>query len=149
MSIGGFGIRDSINRHATPQVKWEIIHPQLPILRITAHASQTLPLQVSPLPPQAQDGSETEWDYVRKINAETEYSVSFVISLQNRWTSFDEPNRWVTRFREDLVPGYTVGTNRVDNSFFLIDEEVPHPNQWDDTDYMQHRIIGPVVLNRP
>ena len=31
-------ITDSINRHATPQVEWEIIHPQLPILRITAHA---------------------------------------------------------------------------------------------------------------
>ena len=28
----------------------------------------------------------------------------------------------------------------------MIDEEAPHPNQWDDTDYMQHRIIGPVVL---
>ena len=138
-------ISDSINKHATPQVEWEIIHPQLPILRITAHASQALPLQVMPLPPQATDGSETGWDYIQRINKETEYSVSFVISLQNRWTSFDEPNRWVTRFREDLtIPN--VRDRSGGNSFFLIDEEVPHPNQWDDTDYMQHRIIGPVVL---
>ena len=72
--------------------------------------------------------------------------MSFVISLQNRWTSFDEPNRWVTRFREDLVHGYTVGAGLVDNGFFIIDQEAPHPNQWDDTDYMQHRIIGPVIL---
>ena len=34
----------------------------------------------------------------------------------------------------------------MNNGFFVIDERVPHPNQWDDTDYMQHRIIGPVVL---
>ena len=144
-TIPCWAISDSINRHATPQVEWEIIHPQLPILRITAHASQALPLQVLPLPPQATDGSETGWDYIQRINKETEYSVSFVISLQNRWTSFDDPNRWVTRFREDLTPPNVIERLR-GNLFFLIDERVPHPNQWDDTDYMQHRIIGPVVL---
>ena len=138
-------ITDSIKRHTTPQVEWEIIHPQLPILRITAHASQTLPLQILPIRPQAKDGSETGWNYTQRVNAETEYSVSFVISLQNRWTSFDEPNRWVTRFREDLTLPNVTERNR-GNVFFAIDERVPHPNQWDDTDYMQHRIIGPVVL---
>ena len=95
-TISCWPIEDSIKRHATPQVEWEIIHPQLPILRITAHASQTLPLQVLPIRPRAKDGSETGWDYTQRVNAETKYSVSFVISLQNRWTSFDEPNRWVT-----------------------------------------------------
>ena len=30
--------------HATPWIEWEILHPQLPILKITAHADQTLPL---------------------------------------------------------------------------------------------------------
>ena len=29
----------------TPWVEWEILHPQLPILKITAHAEQTLPLE--------------------------------------------------------------------------------------------------------
>ena len=140
-----WSIRHSINGHATPQVKWEIIHPQLPILKITAHASQTLPLQVLPLPPQAQDGTHSASTYARRINEETEYSVSFVISLQNRWTSFDDPDRWVTRFREDLT-GPNITDRSSGNIFFMIDEEIPHPNQWDDTDYMQHRIIGPVVL---
>ena len=28
----------------------------------------------------------------------------------------------------------------------MLDPELPYPNYWDDTDYMQHRIIGPVVL---
>ena len=32
----------------------------------------------------------------------TKYSVSFVISLQNRWASFDDPNRWIIRFKDDL-----------------------------------------------
>ena len=27
--------------HITPSVEWEILHPQLPILKITAHADQT------------------------------------------------------------------------------------------------------------
>ena len=138
-------IRHSINGHATPQVEWEIVHPQLPILKITAHASQTLPLQVLPLPPPVQDGSESVSDYVYRTNRQTVYSVSFVISLQNRWTSFDEPNRWVTRFREELTPP-NVTDRSSGNIFFVIDERVPHPNQWDDTDYMQHRIIGPVLL---
>ena len=31
--------------HLTPWVQWEILHPQLPILRITAHADQKLPLR--------------------------------------------------------------------------------------------------------
>ena len=32
----------------------------------------------------------------------TKYSVSFVISLQNRWASFDDPNRWIIRFKDNL-----------------------------------------------
>ena len=31
--------------HITPWVEWEILHPQLPILKISAHADQTLPLE--------------------------------------------------------------------------------------------------------
>ena len=113
----------AVEDHRTPRVEWEILHPQLPILRVTVHTDQLLPLaQV------AQDGA--------RLN--TRYSVSFVMTLQNRWASFEDPNRWLLRFREDLelyqVPPWK------------LEEDLPYPNYWDDTDYMQHRIIGPVVM---
>ena len=39
---------DGINRRQNPKVEWEILHPRLPILRITAHAERELPLQNNP-----------------------------------------------------------------------------------------------------
>ena len=66
----------------------------------------------------------------------TRYSVSFVISLQNRWASFDDPNRWIIRFKDNLYR----------TKPWELDPDLPYPNYWDDTGYMQHRIIGPVVL---
>ena len=112
--------------HLTPWVQWEILHPQLPILRITAHASQKLPLRPAGLE------SDTQTSYSSQIR----YSVSFVISLQNRWASFNDPNRWIIRFKDNLYGA----------KLWELDPELPYPNYWDDTDYMQHRIIGPVVL---
>ena len=121
--------------HITPWVEWEILHPQLPILKITAHADRTLPL--------APAGLEKIWQNDRisikprySKNMSTKYSVSFVISLQNRWASFDDPNRWIIRFKDELY--FTKP--------WELDPELPYPNYWDDTGYMQHRIIGPVVL---
>ena len=83
--------------------------------------------------------------------------MSFVVSLQNRWTSFDEPYRWIIRFQEDLqtanreaakLENTPSASNNRDGFFrpHLLDPDLPYPNYWDDTDYMQHRIIGPVVL---
>ena len=51
----------TLQNHQAPEIQWEILHPQLPILKITAHASQHLPLK-----PQ---------DYT-KARARTNYSVS-------------------------------------------------------------------------
>ena len=79
------------------------------------------------------------------------------MSLQNRWTSFDEPDRWIIRFQEYLQTAYSYapGSESISaapstrDGFFsphLLDPDLPYPNYWDDTDYMQHRIIGPVVL---
>ncbi len=127
-------------------------------------------------------------EHAEKLDASTRYSISFVISLQNRWTSFDDPDRWVVRFGEDLsayeaephfvdlgqgknpefvpddqynkididyVPDHWNGydTNLLKRSRSIASQMVYHrdpnlvyPNYWDDTDYMQHRIIGPVVL---
>ena len=111
--------------HITPWVEWEILHPQLPILKISAHADQTLPLEPAGLEKSSPDDAML-----------TKYSVSFVISLQNRWTSFDNPNRWIIRFKDNFYS----------TKPWKLDPKLPYPNYWDDTGYMQHRIIGPVVL---
>ena len=122
----------------TPRVEWEILHPQLPILKITAHAEQRLPLEpagLEKIPPD--DIFREDKESGRNYNMLTKYSVSFVISLQNRWASFDDPKRWIIRFKDDL---------EIYGQPWMLDPEQPYPNYWDDTDYMQHRIIGPVVL---
>ena len=166
--------------HNIPQITWEFLDPKLPILRVTAHALQRLPLTdpASYEPPKPSEA----------MNRITRYSVSFVISLQNRWTSFDDPDRWIVRFGEDLelyiapahhvdrgqgkgpsyIPDYwnprhprlRPGANdpgaideiQIDQTAHRLvsptrqDTGLTYPNYWDDTDYMQHRIIGPVVL---
>ena len=124
--------------HITPWVEWEILHPQLPILKITAHAEQRLPLEPAGLEKIPKDDIfKEDKESGRNYNMLTKYSVSFVISLQNRWASFDDPNRWIIRFKDDL---------EAYGQPWMLDPELPYPNYWDDTDYMQHRIIGPVVL---
>ena len=120
--------------HVTPWVEWEILHPQLPILKITAHADQTLPLAPAGLERISEDNVLRDRRQIS--NMSTKYSVSFVISLQNRWASFDDPNRWIIRFKDNLYR----------TKPWKLDPELPYPNYWDDTGYMQHRIIGPVVL---
>ena len=120
--------------HLTPWVQWEILHPQLPILRITAHADQLLPLAPAGMERISEDNILRNRQIYNSMS--TKYSVSFVISLQNRWASFDDPNRWIIRFKDNLYP----------TKPWELDPELPYPNYWDDTGYMQHRIIGPVVL---
>ena len=125
--------------HITPQVEWEILHPQLPIVKITAHARQTLPLAPAGMEKFSQDDHFKEGKEAgQRSDMKTSYSVSFVMSLQNRWASFDDPNRWIIRFKDDLELYLSPP--------WKLDPELPYPNYWDDTDYMHHRIIGPVVL---
>ena len=80
----------------------------------------------------------------------THYAVSFVVSFQHRWQSFTDPNRWLLRFQDDLMPHKNI------NPYYefsprtgSIDPEIHDlfPYYWHTTDYMQHRIIGPVILN--
>ena len=171
---------DDIKSHGTPKVEWEILHPQLPILKITAHASQALPLAPSEpprslerIPSNKQEGYESykikqrmslrrmteeekEASYLEGLNranmsrwrysrdAPTRYSVSFVMSVQHRWDSFQDPNRWIIRFRESMElhrPPYRLSPEESPAS-----KGLPYPNYWHHTDFMQHRIIGPVVL---
>ena len=155
----------AVKYHNVPRITWEFLDPELPILRVTAHAEQWLPL-TDPTSPEDLSNRKTI----------TRYSVSFVMSLQNRWTSFDDPDRWIVRFGEDLEL-YLVSYHHVDRGqgkgpsyipdfwkehspklyerFKLTREQIgytqddtglTYPDYWDDTDYMQHRIIGPVVL---
>ena len=181
---------DDIESHGNPKVEWEILHPQLPILKITAHASQALPLAPSE-PPRTLDRipsneqedyesykkkqrrtlrgmteEEKEASYLERLNknnmsrwrdgrdAPTKYSVSFVMSVQHRWDSFQDPNRWIIRFRKSMGlhwPPYFLYHEESRMSKALVKEnpaqkDLPYPNYWHHTDFMQHRIIGPVVL---
>ena len=209
---------EQVEFHNIPQVTWEFLDPKLPILRVTAHAEQRLPM-TDPTPPKVPkpfdkitNQSAFEFDrstngdiyrdltieeekakylerlnkrtkatalseHERRKNAITRYSVSFVMSLQNRWTSFDDPDRWIVRFGEDLElyiapphhvdPGQGKGPSYIpdfwtdsglgesryeefkgvrDHFSYTQDTGLTYPDYWDDTDYMQHRIIGPVVL---
>ena len=81
----------------------------------------------------------------------TTFAVSFVIAFQNRWDSFTNPDRWLIRFHDDLMP-------RPFHPYFYKPFEpwqgaiepkldaAHFPNYWHTTDYMQHSIIGPVVV---
>ena len=216
--------------HVLPVTRWEIIHPELPIVQVTSYSTTMLPLTETP-PPVSQmtpeqilerlnrtpkvkeilepvkfivssagryvekdkpeafadlsySGKEDRFDQIRDVYKEhkselhptlahlpdnlrrwllnladldmdelvsvpyttTHYGVSFVISFQNRWESFTDPNRWLLRFHDDLSSkNYTYFQARVG----AINDETNqlYPYYWHTTDYMQHRIIGPVVLN--
>ena len=133
--------RERFNGSDTPKIDWEIIHPELPIIRVTAHANQKLPLIQAGVNP-INRISRVNKDGIEVLqspkNIYTEYSVSFVVAFQNRWTSFRDPNRPIIRF-QDLLEPYEWQPQ-------ALDPELPYPNYWDDTDYMHHSIIGPVVM---
>ena len=125
---GGIG-RYMAKTYLEPIIQWEFVHPELPILKITAQNATMLPLTVGDL-------EEPE---------PTEYSVSFVISLQNRWASLDDPNRRLARFPQKtsiLIKNPFRGANDYKDDLIL----TPDLGRWNFTDYMQHRIIGPVVV---
>lgn len=114
-SSGRLRVRKYLTVHySSPDVRWEFLHPKLPIIKVTTENSKIFPLTIR--------GDEHP--------DETEYSVSFVISFQNRWASLSDPNRWAIRFEEE-VERYL---------------DAPSEEKWQPTDYMPHRIIGPVVV---
>ena len=109
--------------HQVPFVQWEFVHPRLPIVRVTTHVVTLLPLS-------GPDGKP----------ATATFSTSFVISFQNRWTSFDDPGRWLAKFPDRLTGSPSQGN--ADPEF----HQQHFPNYWHPSDYMQHRLIGPVVV---
>ena len=120
---------------------WEFIHPTLPIVRVIVEGNSGMPL--------ARPG-ETPGNVV--------YQVGFVVTFQNRWQSFDDPNRWLTRFRNTTVRKNVRSLDPEVEGPPILDYEVTWMNPerdiaseaehghrfWHYTDYMQHRIIGPV-----
>ena len=153
--------------YSAPKTQWEIIHPELPIIRVNTYVETYLPITRPGMDPEKfLEGYSYRVDEATAARKEaraeaiTRLAVSFVMTLQNRWTSFEDPNRWITRFQEDMQPiapktrgiqcrrpfqGLKNGYLPKDGS--LDPEEHLHfPNYWHPSDYMQHRIIGPVVM---
>jgi hypothetical protein len=130
---GRIGAKENKYSHQMPTTQWEFLHPELPIVRVTNFLRAQMPFRVP--------GEKL---------GHSDIAVSFVVSFQNRWASFDDPNRWLFRFEEEMreiqsiykqgpLPGPLGG----------IDEEMHQrlfPRYWHSSDYMQHRIIGPVVV---
>ena len=115
--------------YTLPFVQWEFLHPRLPIIKVTSFVGTKLPL--------ANPGEDQRT---------TRFAVSFVISFQNRWASFDDPNRWLTRFEHKLdTKRNSDGTGSLGGINKKLHER-RFPWYWHTTDYMQHRLIGPVIV---
>ena len=147
--------------HVAPVTHWEFLHLQLPIVRVTSYNTVMLPLTVSsedfsyksltdPHPDLNSQKRQIEED-AKNLRGRigdmvpTTFAVSFVVSFQNRWTSFEEPNRMMNRFPDDfqlLIHNIFHTTTERQRQ---IDKE-HSPNYWHPNDYMQHKLIGPVVL---
>ena len=156
-----------LNFFNQPSVGYDFIHPQLPIMLVTVENKSVLPLA----------GPDTETTELFANNSEhfldvaipkeeTTYRVVFVISFQTRWKSFDDPNRWLLRFRDipalNEQTAYETGQaspnaySTRDTSMSRLPKDWMQPEKdlqyetthghrfWHYTDYMHHRLIGPV-----
>ena len=145
--------------HVAPVTHWEFLHPQLPIIRVTSYNMVMLPLTVSSEDFSYKSLTDPNPNYSSQVfqivkDAEdlrgrigdmvpTTFAVSFVVSFQNRWTSFEDPDRLMVRFPEEFRGmAHMSATTRQQQELQLEHS----PNYWHPNDYMQHRLIGPVVL---
>ena len=134
MVVGETNRATKANRHyhQLPATQWEFLHPRLPIIRVTNFVRTQMPFRVP--------GEDL---------GHSDIAVSFVVSFQNRWASFDDPNRWLFRFEEDMRKTHSLYGQGPSGPLGGIDEEIHKrlfPRYWHSSDYMQHRIIGPVVV---
>ena len=128
-SVSGTEIDILRSSYTMPTVHWEFLHDRLPIIRVTAYNRTVLPMAA----PEQKPG-------------DTQFAVSFVISFQNRWASFDDPNRWLIRFEEDLLDNFRLLHNKEQAGAETEFHRQNFPGYWHESDYMQHRLIGPVVI---
>ena len=136
------------NLYPVPQVHWQFLHPELPIIRVAVvYENISLPYR-----------SEIEIQH-DIIPSPSQIVIEFVIAFQHRWTSFTDPNRWALKFNQHMQPlevqpgtsrhcGPRPHTCQWTHRNGALDEKLQHkfPNYWHQTDYMQHSLIGPVVL---
>ena len=145
--------------HVAPVTHWKFLHPQLPIIGVTSYNRVKLPLTVSsedfsyksltdPNPNRSSQKLQMKEDAkhleprIRDMRPTT-FAVSFVISFQNRWTSFEDPDRLMVRFQDDFETiAHMSASTRQQQKL----QQEHSPNYWHPSDYMQHRLIGPVVL---
>lgn len=119
-----------------PLVQWEFISPYLPIIRVTTYNEQFIPFGH----PTNQEVDGFEFEHPDMADADdvepTRYAVSFVVALQQRWTSFNDPGRINHYSKNPLI-------NPNMDEYQIAPEQV---NRWYATDFMQHSLIGPVVV---
>ena len=146
--------------YTLPIAQWDFVDPALPVVKVHVYVSDILPLETP-------STRRREYSEQMVLADKTHYSVAFVVAFQNRWTSFDDPNRWAIRFRDDLQPFPDIKSIPEDNrdkwqellpcnkgncfwekkhGAFDPKMEEHWPNYWHSSDYMQHSLIGPVVL---
>ena len=145
--------------HVAPVTHWEFLHPQLPIIRVTSYNMVMLPLTVSSEDFSYKSLTDPNPNYSSQVfqiekDAEdlrgrigdmvpTTFAVSFVVSFQNRWTSFEDPDRLMVRFPEEFRGMARMSATTRQQQELQLEHS---PNYWHPNDYMQHRLIGPVVL---
>ena len=139
-----------------PKSNWDFVDPKLPIIKVAATTETTLPLS-------AEEADTEQWPFAPRVNESipqiSKYTVHFVIAFQNRWRSFSDHNRWVLRFTESMRPEGTEtwweGTTECradhckwDMGHGALDDELANkfPLYWHPSDYMQHSIIGEIIL---
>ena len=130
-----------------PQITWQFLHPELPIIRVVAKYKNTEIDYRSP-------------EHIRDNRNPTpsDFTIEFVVAFQHRWNSFSDPDRWVLKYTESLQPNYHPDSLRqcglsIDRCHYTHRNGALDPNQasvfpnyWHVTDYMQHSLIGPVVM---
>ena len=124
LTNNGLNMTRHLDAHKTPFVQWELLHHRLPIVKVTATVITLLPLA-------GPDGEP----------ATATFSTSFVMSFQNRWASFDDPGRSMIRRGEKAIWDSPRGSDSGEEF-----HKQHFPNYWHHDDYMQHRLIGPVVV---
>ena len=118
-----------------PQTRWEFVHPMLPIFKVTSYVHTKLPF-ITGYQELREDPEINRSLNSSQIVRPTIFAVSFVIAFQNRWTSFDDPDRFFFKYEEFFKNSYP--KDKETHELF--------PNYWHPSDYMQHSIIGPVVV---
>ena len=114
------------------------IHPELPIIQVESTNETRLPYTLDPA------------DFESLDVPAVSISVVFNLSLQRRWETFDDERRDIIRYHHvyqelpqgnGFFPGDPVAYGQLDPARSQL-----YPNYWHSSDYMHHRILGPVAV---